>query len=189
MKWFTAIAVVFLWCSDTEVRAGEIQQTTVDFVHAGYTVEFDGQISAVPSEVYRLVTDHNHLYLLNDDVLESTLLTPPDAPVKKRRVVLHVCILVFCRDMKFVESLQENGKDELIATVVPSESDFRSGRTVWQIIPAGIDQSRLQLRSTFRPAFWVPPVIGPWLIRMKMEEELSVMITQLEHYAGAGQSH
>ena len=91
--------------------------------------------------------------------------------------------------MKLVESLEENGKNELIATVVPAESDFRSGRTVWQIMPAGVAQSRLQLRSTFRPGFWVPPVIGPWLIKMKMEQELSVMITRLEHYAGKDRSH
>lgn len=189
MKWFVAFICVLLWCAHPEVKAGEIQQATVDFVHDAYTVAFDGQISAAPSEVYRLVTDHNHLYLLNDDVLESMLLTPPDAPDKKRRVVLHVCILFFCRDMKFVESLEENGKDELIATVVPAESDFRSGRTVWQITAMGAAQSRLQLHSTFRPAFWVPPVIGPWLIRRKMEQELSVMITRLEQYAGTARSH
>jgi hypothetical protein len=178
-----------LWCANPEIKAGEIQQATVDFAHGVYTVEFDGQLSAVPSEVYRLVTAHNHLYLLNDDVLESVLLTPPDAPVKKRRVVLHICILFFCRDMKLVESLEENGKDELVATVVPAESDFSSGRTLWQITPVGATQSRLQLRSTFSPAFWVPPVIGPWLIKRKMEQELSVMIARLEHYAGTAHSH
>jgi len=31
----------------------------------------------------------------------------------------------------------------------------------------------------------VPPVIGPWLIKKKMEQELSVMITRLERHAGA----
>ena len=189
MKRFTAIVAVILWCACPEVKAGEIQHATVDFARGVYTVEFDGQVSAVPSEVYRLVTDHAHLYLLNDDILESVLLTPPTAPVKKRRVVLHICILFFCRDMKLVELLQENGKNNLVATVVPAESDFRYGRTVWQVTPAGATQSQLQLRSTFGPAFWVPPVIGPWLIKMKMEQELSVMITRLEHHAGAARSH
>lgn len=145
-------------------------------------------MAATPAEVYRLVTDHNHLNLLNDDVMESVLLTPPDAPVKKRRVVLHICILFFCRDMILVESLQENGKDKLIATVVPEESDFRSGMTVWQVAPVGKTQSRLQFHSTFQPVFRVPPVIGPWLIKKKMEQALSVMITRLEHHAGAARS-
>ena len=189
MKRFTAFAVFLLWCANPEVKAGEIQQSTVDFVRGAYTVEFDGLVSAVPSEVYRLVTDHNHLYLLNDIVLESVLLTRPSAPVKKRRVIMHVCILFFCRDMKLVEFLQENGRSELIATVDPADSDFVAGRTVWQIIPAGVAQTRLQLHSIFRPGFWVPPVIGPWLVRKKMEQELSVMILRLEHYAGKVRSH
>lgn len=146
-------------------------------------------MAAAPAEVYRLVTDHNHLYLLNDDVLESVLLTPPDAPVKKRRVILHVCILFFCRDMKLVETLQENGKDKLIAAVDPQESDFRSGQTVWQVTAEGAALSRLQFHTIFQPSFRVPPVIGPWLIRKKMEQELSVMITRLEHHAGAARFH
>ena len=136
-----------------------------------------------------MVTDHDHLFLLNDIVLESTLLTRPDAPVKKRRVVMHICILFFCRNMKLVESLQEIGGNELIATVVPAESDFRSGKTEWRIMPAGAAQSRLQLHSTFQPGFWVPPVIGPWLIRKKMEQEISVMMQRLEQYAGPAHSH
>jgi hypothetical protein len=189
LKWVTFFAIVIFWCAFSEVRAGEIQHASVDFAHGEYSVEFDGQVSAVPAEVYRLVTDHNHLDLLNDDVLESVLLTPPTALIKKRRVVLHICILFFCRDMKLVELLKENGNNILVATVVPAESDFDYGRTIWQVTPAGTMHSQLQLRSTFRPAFWVPPVIGPWLIKIKMEQELSVMITRLEHYAGAARSH
>jgi len=189
LKWLFIFAAVILWCAFSETRAGEIQHATVDYAHGKYTVEFDGQVSAVSSEVYRLVTDHNHLNLLNDDVLESVLLTPPTALVKKRRVVLHICILFFCRDMKLVESLKENGNNMLVATVIPAESDFGYGRTIWQVSPAGPGQSQLQLRSTFHPDFWVPPVIGPWLIKIKMEQELSVMITRLERYAGTAHIH
>jgi len=189
LKWVTFFAIVIFWCAFSEVRAGEIQHATVDYAHGEYSVEFDGQVSAVPSQVYRLVTDHDHLYLLNDDVLESVLLTPTTALIKKRRVILHICILFFCRDMKLVELLQDNRKNKLVAIVIPEESDFESGRTLWQVTPAGVMQSQLQLRSTFRPAFWVPPVIGPWLIKIKMEQELNVMITRLEQHAAAARSH
>ncbi|MGH8119395.1 MAG: SRPBCC family protein [Gammaproteobacteria bacterium] len=154
-----------------------------------YTVKFDGRLAAAPADVYRLVTDHDHLYLLNDIVLESRLLTRPDAPEQQRRVVLHICILFFCRNMKVVESLLENGSDELVATIVPAVSDFKTGRTVWRITPAGTALSRIQMDSTFQPGFWVPPVIGPLLIRKKMEHEMSVMIMRLEHYAGTAPGH
>lgn len=189
MKWLLAVAAVLLLCVVQVVAAGEIQHASVKFSRGAYTVDFDGLIAAGPAEVYRLVTDHDHLRLLNDDVLESILLTLPDAPEKKRRVILHICILFFCHDMKIVESLQENGKDELIATVVPGESDFKQGHTVWRIMSGDAGRSRLQLHSTFTPAFWVPPVIGPWLVRKKMEQELSVMMVRLEAYAGKKQNH
>jgi len=182
--WRITITIGFLFLVIVSATAGEIQKSVIDYVHGEYTVEFDGQVAAAPAEVYRLVTDHDHLYLLNNIVLESKLLTRPDAPEQQRRVVLHVCILFFCRNMKLVESLQGNGSDELVATVVPAVSDFKTGKTIWRVTPAGVAQSRLRLQSTFRPRFWVPPVIGPLLIRKKMEHELSVMITRLEQYAG-----
>ena len=184
MKWFVAFTIVLLWCAGVQDGAAGIVQSSVEYAHGVYTARLEGRMAAAPAAVYRQVTDHNHLYLLNDDILESVLLTPPGAQVKKRRVILHICILFFCRDMKFVESLQENGKDKLIATVVPQESDFRSGQTVWQVTPAGVAQSRLYVHSTFTPAFRVPPLIGPWLIKKKMEQEISVMITRLEYHAG-----
>lgn len=189
MKWRTTLAVFILWYAGSLGEAGEIQQSTVKYADGVYTVEFDGLLSAAPGEVYRLMTDHDHLYLLNDIVLDSRLLTGPDAPLQKRRVVLHVCILFFCRDMKLVESLHKTGEREFVAMVIPAESDFSSGRTVWQVMPAGAARSHFRLHSTFRPAFWVPPVIGPWLIRKKMEHELSVMMIRLEHYATPAREH
>ena len=187
MQWFATFTFILLWCAGAGAAA--IQQSSVVYSRGVYTARLEGLVATAPAEVYRLVTDHDHLYLLNDDVLESVLLTPPDAPVKKRRVTLHVCILFFCRDMQVVESLEENGKDKLIAAVVPQESDFRAGKTVWQVTPEGETHSRLHLHSTFRPGFQVPPVIGPWLIKKKMEQELSMMITRLERHAGAARGH
>ena len=164
--------------------AGEVEKSAVDYNRGVYTVEFAGRVTAGAADVYRLVTDHDHLYLLNDMILESRLLPRTGAPEQQRLVVLHVCILFFCRNMKVVESLREGGSGELIAVVVPVASDFESGRTVWRVTPEGASHSRFRMHSMFRPGFWVPPVIGPLLIRKKMEQELSVMMTRLEQYAG-----
>jgi hypothetical protein len=36
------------------------------------------------------------------------------------------------------------------------------------------------------PAFWIPPVIGPWLIKKKMMEEGRVTIERIEELASHG---
>jgi hypothetical protein len=41
----------------------------------------------------------------------------------------------------------------------------------------------LDVRIELVPAFWVPPVIGPWVIRRKMEEEARLTSAGLEQMA------
>jgi Polyketide cyclase / dehydrase and lipid transport. len=166
------------------VAAGEIQHASVMYERGVYTVDFVAQVTAGQPEIYRLITDHDHLHRLNGNILESALIDTPDETLKRRRVVMHVCILFFCRDVRLVEKLRENGVDEVIATVVPSQSDFRTGKTLWQVMPVTADKTRLRLQSKFQTVFWVPPVIGPWLIRKKIVQEMSQMINRLEQYAG-----
>jgi hypothetical protein len=84
-----------------------------------------------------------------------------------------------------VEDIRENGSDMVVATVNPARSDFSSGRSEWKILPAGAGQTRIVLRRTLEPSFWVPPLIGPWVIKNKMVQELSVMLERLEQYANA----
>ena len=164
-------------------HTAEILQARVDHHHGIYTVDFEGRVAAPPSTVYRLLTDHDRLSQLNSIVLESVLLPATNNSWKKRRVVLHVCILFFCRNMRLIEIIHENGEDEVVALVDPAGSDFRSGETVWRIAPAPAGYSRLHLRSTFEPVFRVPPVIGPWLIRHKIRKEMAVMMDRMELYA------
>lgn len=163
--------------------SGEIQHASVVYERGVYTVDFVARVTAGQPEIYRLITDHDRLHRLNGNILESALIDAPDEPVKRRRVVMHVCILFFCRDVRLVEKLRENGVDEVIATVIPSQSDFRTGKTLWQVMPVTTDKTRLRLQSTFQTVFWVPPVIGPWLIRKKIVQEMSQMIIRLEQYA------
>jgi hypothetical protein len=38
----------------------------------------------------------------------------------------------------------------------------------------------LQFTDTFEPDFWVPPVIGPWLIQRKLVRELTETMAYIE---------
>lgn len=182
-----AAVVLLQFCLSGNVDAGIIRHASVQYSAGVYSVEFDALVSAGQSEIYSLLTDYDHFYRLNDIIVESAVINQQSNRIKKYRLLLHSCILFFCRDAVLIEDVQENGIDEVITTVDPALSNFRSGRSKWIILPEGAGQTSIMLRKKLEPSFWIPPLIGPWMIKNKMLQELSVMLDRLEQYA-SGQS-
>ncbi len=182
MKTFLTVATVLLSCG-LLVHAGEIHEGSIVLAGDVYTVTFDAAIAAPPSRVYELMTDYADLSELSNSITESAVIKQLDEHHHITRLLLHTCILFFCRKMILVEEVRVNGRDEILAKVIAENSDFRQGSSHWVISPLGNDQTRMTLHRKLEPAFWIPPVIGPWLVRKKMLQELSILIERLEYYA------
>lgn len=180
-KGFSAVWVL-LSLGLSIVVAAEINYASVRHDRGIYAIEFDATLAAPPARVYRLLTDYDHLHDLIDAIVTSAVVGE-QGELLKTRLQMHSCILFFCRDTVLVEQVQGNGQDRIRAAVVPAESDFRSGESLWTIVPAATGRTRVSLRRQLEPDFWVPPVIGPWLVKKKMVQELTVMLERLEQLA------
>lgn len=167
-------------CVVYKVYAGEIKTATVQSEYGIYSISFEAKLAASQADVFRIVTDYNRLSRLNDMIEVSSLLTQPGHLPAKRQIIMHTCILFYCRQITLVETVNEYNMDTILAMIVPAESDFEFGDSHWQVISLGLHSTQLSLSSKLRPKFWVPPVIGPWLIKKKMIRELSVMVDRLE---------
>ena len=66
-----------------------------------------------------------------------------------------------------------------MATIVPEFSNFRSGYANWALREEG-GGTHLLFTTQLEPSFWVPPLIGPWLIRYKLREEALQSVDNLE---------
>ena len=164
-------------------QAGEISQASIEYSTGIYTINFDAVVNAPQKKVYSLLTDYGHLSRINDNITESTLLVASDASTEKFRLLIHACILFFCRETIMVENVSDNSKDEITATIDPNESDFKSGMSTWKILPVDEEHTSIMLYQKLEPDFWYPPVIGPWLIKKKIIKELSIMLNRLEQLA------
>ena len=73
----------------------------------------------------------------------------------------------------------------LRARLLAQGGDFRAGSGRWVVgsCPAAPLVSCLRVRIELVPTFWVPPLIGPWVLRRKMEEEARRTSAGLEHMA------
>ena len=99
-------------------------------------------------------------------------------------LTIHTCMLFFCKTIRQEQLMTATADADggvLQADFVPAAGAFR-GEGTWHLRACPRDPARtcMALRLELEPLFWVPPVIGPWLVRKKMAEEALQISSGLE---------
>ena len=87
-----------------------------------------------------------------------------------------------CLDKQKVERIVLISKVEVIATILPEVSDFRFGMTHWILRPEN-KGTHLFLEVEVEPDFWIPPLIGPPVVKAIMRKESTKSTQLVEHFA------
>ena len=136
--------------------------------------------------VFRALQDYAAMARFNPD-LRSVRVEPTAVPDRVRLfTAVHTCVLIFCKTMHQEQIMTATaGRDggTLHADLV--SGDFKGGYGLWVVRPCPSKRtaSCMDIRIELVPAFWVPPVIGPWVIRRKMDEEARRTSAGLERTA------
>jgi hypothetical protein len=172
------------WCALLVVapflcRAGGVLRASVTYESDVYVLSIEALIDAPVDIVYRLITDYDHLHDINPAILESRIVRT-DSPVKHRvRSVTRVCVLFYCRDITQIQDMVQ-GKDHTIdAVIVPQGSDFRRGHAHWRLWDVD-DATVMHFSAELVPDFYMPELIGTWLIRREMVKQIAQIVTLIE---------
>ena len=161
------------------LSAGEILDSKVTHDGVVYRLSITARVDAPLAVVYQLITDFTNLSAINPSIEESQVLASEDPRRQRVRSVIKVCILVFCKRVEQVQDVNLIDSRTLEATMVPGAGDFRGGLARWEFMPDG-DGTVLHFTEVFEPDFWVPPVIGPWLIEKKLVNEVAETAMYIE---------
>ncbi len=162
--------------------AGEVYTALVTHQSGSYFVEVDALISAPEPAVRHLLTDYEHLSRVNPAIESSEILLERKAGDYQVRTVTKACVWFYCKHIHQVQNVIESQDGSITAVVVPELSDFQHGYArvnIWQ----EPDGTRVLIRSEVRPDFWIPPIIGPWLIKRKLRSEALETVQNLERVA------
>ena len=160
------------------VQAGVVQDSSVHREGDVYSLSITAHVEAPLEQVYRSVTDFANLAAINPSIEESGVL---ESQGNRQRVrsVIRVCILVFCKRVVQVQDVTLVDARTVVAVMVPGEGDFRAGMARWQLTPVG-GGTELLFTETFEPDFWVPPLIGTWLIERELVREVAETAMYIE---------
>ncbi len=133
-----------------------------------YRVNVDAHIDTSPAQVFALIRDFDHLNRLHKSVVESTILSVQE---NEARVFVRMqgCILFFCRTVTQMLDFRSDPQGRyMVATMDPAESDFKYGRMRWELQATARHTTHLRYQADLIPDFWVPPLIGPWVVKRRL---------------------
>ena len=166
--------------------AGDILDASVTHADGHSDLAIRARIDAPSAAVYRAISDYSNLAAINPDIRVSELLGTSAAGVSTVHTVINVCILLFCKKVEQLQQMTHPDAHTIEAVTVPEGSDFRSGFARWRLTSLTAVTTELQFTETFEPDFWVPPVIGPWLIQRKLVSEVAETVMSIEAQQAAG---
>jgi hypothetical protein len=162
--------------------AGKVYMASANHQSGVYLVEVDALVNVPEPRVRELLTDYNDLGKINPAIEVSEIIKTREPGDYRVRTVTEACVWFYCKRIHQVQDVIEASDGSVTAIVIPELSDFRSGYArlnLWQE-PGG---TRVLIRSEVEPDFWIPPLIGPWLIKRKLRSEALETVHNLEQVA------
>ena len=164
---------------------GEVIKSFVDEDDDHYIIRIDMRVNAAVDDVYKHLTDLKNIHQLNNTIV-SSIVKYSKGKEHEVEVLTSGCVLFFCSKQIQYQKVTELDNGYIMIHLVPEKSDFLSGQILWQV-SAENKKTRIVFAADFEPDFWVPPLIGPWILTGVFLKESQETINALEKLAQATQ--
>ena len=149
-----------------------------------YYFEANVQLDATRESIYAVITDFddNAYSRISGSYKESRYLEPAldGTPIVYTR--MEGCAGRRCISFERTERLETDAPRWIKSTVLPEASDFKHATSEFVLEPAG-DGTKMIYRLEIEPDFFVPPLIGPWLLKRTVSKGALRAVARIEGLA------
>jgi hypothetical protein len=164
--------------------AAELRAIAVDHDGEVYSVDSVVWFDAPRDAVYAVFADWDLSTQFSSAIVEAHDIEIPDDGGAGFYVKNRGCLLFFCRTVERQGAVAATPGTRLEAIADPALSDFSLSDERWTFQSAGGGTLvNYSLRMT--PAFWVPPLIGPYVIKRKLRDDGAEALDRIEAIAQA----
>lgn len=185
MRGTASLAIPLLWFALATAAAPPAFEPRisvyVDRSSDGVAVDTRALLPVPPRVVWDVLTDYNRIAAFVPGLKVSRLLSGAGEPLLLEQKG-GINFAVFSFDIDVVARVEE-----LPFHTIRFESvggNMREMRGEWNVEDLG-DGSRLRYRLHVVPGFWVPPVVGPAVIRRNFVEQFDALTREMMRRAGA----
>ena len=94
------------------------------------------------------------------------------------------CVMFYCKNVVKTSDTFEDENGDLVTRIVPELSDMKSGESRWKFTSSE-GKLVVNYNSYIEPDIWAPPIIGPGVIKSRLEDQIRMTVEKLSELADA----
>ena len=134
-----------------------------------YSMNMHFVLKAPVKRVWEVLTNYAKIKRLNPNVRESRVIYHGKQMLLRLRI--RSCVLFICFPITQTESMTLHAPLEVSGVIIPALSSFRSGSSRWRLHPV-IGGTWVDFKALLVPSFYIPPILGSWIIQQKLHSEM-----------------
>jgi hypothetical protein len=177
-----AVALGAIFAVAWMARAATLDSVIVRYDAGRYELDADAFLAAPREAIFAILIDYDRFGRISSVYKEYGFLEPSadGTPVVFTR--MEGCVLIFCRSLMRVELLESEPPGFIRTITLPEQSDFERSVSEWELISEG-EGTRIRYHLEMVPSFWVPPIIGPWILQRKLQSGGAHAVERIERLA------
>ena len=165
-------------------QAAEMLGIEVEHEQGIYTMSSEVWFDATVAQVYEIFRHRDYSTKFSSAIAESRDVEP-DAEGRPQFYVRNKgCVLFFCTSFERRGYVEAELNKVIFAFVDPETSDFHLSNESWRFEKRD-GGTVVAYDLEMKPKFWIPPGIGPYLIKRKLRNSGSNAIDRIETLAQA----
>ena len=160
----------------------ELLDVSVELKNDRYRLYSETRFDVSQEAMFAVISDFAMFEHFTGAIVESKNLPNDDTGRPGFYTRMEGCVLMWCKSFIREGYVLLSPVAEIIAVANPDVSDFKFSRERWQMVPDG-DGIILIYDFEMEPDFWVPPVIGPYMIQRTLKGGAERAVIRIEALA------
>ncbi|MEM1264314.1 MAG: SRPBCC family protein [Pseudomonadota bacterium] len=147
--------------------AADLLSVSVERDGRRYVIESTSRYDASSAALAHVLLDYDNFTQVSSVFKEARYLEPTDDGVRRGYTRVEGCVLFFCQSIERIDQINVADGPLITAVAEPEPDDFRYSHGSWRFEPED-DAVVIHYRLEMEPGFWIPPLIGPYILKRRL---------------------
>lgn len=166
--------------------AVELRSVEVDREDGRYFLTSEVVFDADIESVFAVFLDYDLSAQFSSFIVEARNLGPDENGERGFYIRNEGCLLFFCKSFERTGSVEYEQYSFIRSTADPELSDFHASLELWTFEQEE-SGTVIVYSYEFEPKFWIPPLIGPYVMQKKLKDNSIRALRRIEALAQARQ--